>query len=292
MIPYDLPEALKTRCAALDELLSNHRRIGIAFSGGVDSTLLAWYVHVVLEREVHLFLVAGTLLPNRERGRAVEAALETGLNPEVISLDPLASPSIVENSPERCYHCKKLLMSAVRTQGIQRGCSILCDGTHAEDHLSHRPGRKALDELGFVSPLGRAGFSKEHIRELSRLAGLSTWNRPSQSCLATRVPYGTRLTTDLLQRIDLAESILLDMGIGQVRVRVHGDLARIEIPAASFHAVLREEDRSRISESFRRLGFIHTTLDILGFRSGSWDESTRADYRARRDPQCRWKVVS
>jgi uncharacterized protein len=163
-------------------------------------------------------------------------------------------------------------MTMVKSRAKELNCTFIADGTQAGDTSGYRPGRKALEELGISSPLAEAGLDKSDIRELSRLAGLPTWNMPSQSCLATRVAYNTELTEELLARIEAAELLLLELGFSLVRVRVHGELARIEVAPADFPKLIDESIRKLIVEKFKVLGFAHISLDLAGYKSGSWDK--------------------
>jgi pyridinium-3,5-biscarboxylic acid mononucleotide sulfurtransferase len=270
--PFPISSTLEAKCKTLEQVLSPHSRVGIAYSGGTDSTFLAWFALKLLEKEVFAFLVVTPLLSVRERQNALATALEIGVQPELIELDPLSIPNVRENSPRRCYFCKKEIMGRVKKRAEEGGCTIVLDGTHAGDLTGYRPGKQALMELGIISPLALAGFTKEEVRELSRLAGLPTWNKPSQSCLATRIPYGTTLTREVLSKVEEAETCLRDLGLKELRVRLHGDLARIEIPLNAFPRLLESVNRERVVTKFREIGFLHVTLDLAGLRSGSWDE--------------------
>ncbi len=272
---FQFPAYLDVKIQALTDALMPHDRIGIAFSGGVDSSFLLWFAHCRLKKPVTAVFVESTFVGRSERENADRVASEIGVVLEKIVVDPTVIPVLRDNPVTRCYHCKKEVMGRVRERAFELGCCVLADGSHAGDSVGYRPGKQALLELGILSPLAVAGLVKDEIRELSRLAGLSVWNKPSQSCLATRFPYGTALTRDLLCRVDRCEEILRELGFGQLRVRVHGDLARIEITPQVFTAFAREEIRTRILREFKELGFHFVTIDLAGFRSGSWDETIR-----------------
>ncbi len=267
-----IPEPLHGKCRALEEVLRLHGPAGIAYSGGTDS---AWLARHVLAEGTFAFLVVTPFLSERERAYARQVADEIGLDLRQIELDPLSIPAVRDNPPLRCYFCKKEIMGRVLDQARRLGCKAVMDGSHAGDKEGHRPGRKALAELGILSPLADAGMDKADIRELSRLAGLPTWNKPSQSCLATRVPYGTPLTPALVHRIEKAESFLWSLGCRQVRVRLHGDLARIEVDDGSFSLFLGSGARAQLLRHFRGMGFAHISLDLAGYHSGSWDYTIR-----------------
>lgn len=272
IFPFLVPASLEKKCKVLEDVLSPHGLVALAYSGGVDSSFLAWLIRHVMRKELVVFLVTSPFISQRERSGALRVAEEIGLQPEEIVLDVLSIPSVRKNPVERCYFCKREIMSRIKRRAQELECVALLDGTNAGDRKGYRPGHKALHELGVLSPLAVAGLEKAEIRELSRLAGLSTWNKPSQSCLATRIPYGTTLTREILSGVERAEAFLLDLGCKQVRVRVHGDLARIEVDSDAFPILLEGETRDGIVRRCRELGFLYVSLDLAGFRSGSWDE--------------------
>jgi pyridinium-3,5-biscarboxylic acid mononucleotide sulfurtransferase len=269
---HQVPPLLEKKVALIQEALSPHRRIAVAFSGGVDSTFLAWLLQNTPGKEPYAILVVTSFLSQRERAGAMGVAREIGLHIDSIILDASSIPLVRQNPVDRCYHCKMEVMKQIKRKAEELDCSVIVDGSHAGDRTGHRPGRRALHELGVCSPLALAGLEKYEIRELSRLAGLSTWNKPSQSCLATRLPYGTELTRERLSRVEKAEEVLWNLGCEQVRVRYDGETARMEINPDAFHLILDQTTRESITLQFRQLGFIHITLDLAGYRSGSWDE--------------------
>lgn len=271
LLPFDVHPVLNSRCEALARALAPQPYIVAAYSGGVDSTFLAWFASRVLQKKLFAVFVNSPFVSRREHEWAHRVAQEVGFHLEEIIFDPTSIQSIRSNPPLRCYHCKRAIMALVKRRAGDLNCAFIADGTHAGDASGYRPGRKALEELGISSPLAEAGLNKADVRELSRRAGLPTWNRPSQSCLATRVDYNTELTEELLAKIESAESLLFELGLSLVRVRVHGKLARIEADPEDFSKLINEPVRETILTGFRRLGFIHITLDLAGYRSGSWD---------------------
>jgi uncharacterized protein len=266
-----LHESLQSKLHALEEILKPHNRLAVAYSGGADSTFLVWLAQHILQKDMVAILAVGPFLSARERTSAFDVAQRLAFHLEVIAIDPLANSSVLENSEQRCYHCKKEIMMSLTARAKDLGCSLVVDGSHAGDLEQHRPGSAALREMGVVSPLALAQFNKSEIREISRAAQLPTWNKFSQSCLATRFPYGTSLTQELISAVERAEDILWDLGCKQVRVRVHGRLARIEVDPDSFPLLTERGAREIIVHDFQKLGFDFVSLDLAGFRSGSWD---------------------
>ena len=258
----------------LRELLKGSSPLAVAFSGGVDSSFLAKTAVKVLRQQVFAVFVDTPFVSRRERESARRVAGEIGIDLETIAFDPLSIPEIRRNPVNRCYLCKRETFGRIVKRAGELGCKAVADGSHAGDSAGFRPGKKALEELGIVSPLAQVGLLKDEIRELSRLAGLSTWGTPSQSCLATRAPYGARLSRRLLARIEAAEDFLHDIGCSPVRARCERDTIRIEVEPASFQTII--EHRERVLARFQELGFRRATLDLAGFRSGSWDETPAA----------------
>lgn len=266
---------LREKCEQMGRGLESCRSIGVAFSGGVDSGFLAWFLQNMLSRKVHALIALSPLLSVRERRMARKFAGQMELNLHEVQVNPLLLEEVRTNSPKRCYFCKRAIMQALRDRALELECDVLVEGSHAGDFEIHRPGHSALKELGIESPLAQGGLTKDEIRMLARSAGLSHWNRPSQSCLATRVPYGVELSHDLLKTIEEAENILWEAGCRQVRVRLHGPLARIEVDPQDMVLFLDDKFRKEILASYGRLGFLHVALDLAGFHSGSMDKEVK-----------------
>lgn len=264
------PPGIRDKYRELEQLLSRPKRIGVAFSGGVDSTYVAWFAGRRLGKPTVLFFADSPFVSARDRSCANRTADWLGLDLEVLDLDPLQVAEVRSNSADRCYHCKKAIFERILARAAEMGCDTVADGSHAGES-GYRPGKRALEELAVMSPLALAGLVKDDIRLLSRSAGIPNWNKPSQSCLATRAPYGTTLTGELLRRIEKAEECLFDLGCSQVRVRVHGDLARIETAQEDILLLATYTNRQEIVRRLSELGFVHVALDLAGFRSGSWD---------------------
>jgi pyridinium-3,5-biscarboxylic acid mononucleotide sulfurtransferase len=268
---FQIPRVLLPQWQALNLLLARYDCMAIAYSGGVDSTFLAWFATKVSLKNVLPVLMVTPLVGKRECQGARQTARQLELPLQELKVDVLSHDDVAGNSRNRCYACKHAMVSALSDFAKNRGYSLVLDGTNADDLSEYRPGRRAAHELGVLSPLALAGFSKPMIRELSRLVGLPNWNKPSQACLATRVPYGCGLTSDLLEQIDRAEAFLLELGCTQVRVRLHDRIARIELPPEEFPVVIEKARRQRLVEYFNKLGFIQVSLDLAGYRSGSAD---------------------
>jgi uncharacterized protein len=243
----------------------------VAFSGGVDSSLLLKLAVDSLDSDnVLAVTVASPVHPTWEREEAESLARSLSVTHIVAETDELEDESFAGNPPDRCYICKFGRFSQLVAIAQERGFPHVLDGGIADDVQDYRPGRRAAHELGVRSPLREVGFTKREVRALSRMLGLPTWNRPSRACLASRFPYGERITHEGLRRVDRAERILLEMGIEQMRVRHHGDLARIEVLPEEFPRLMSRRDE--VTGRLRDLGFVYVTLDLAGFRSGSMNE--------------------
>ena len=250
-------------------LLEKCMPLAVAFSGGVDSTYLLHEAVKAGKEKVTALIMKTPSVPERELDEAVTFCKSRGISFFVLPADPFSAAGFRENGRDRCYICKHFLFSALLEKAKEEGIPFVADGTNADDTKEFRPGLRALKELDIRSPLAEAGLTKKEIRELSEKEGLPTWNKPSFSCLATRFPYGEELTVEKLRRTEAAENLLAELGFTQRRVRVHGNLARIEVLPAEIPLLL--ERRDMISSRLEELGFLYTTVDLKGFRSGSMD---------------------
>ena len=250
-------------------LLEKCMPLAVAFSGGVDSTYLLHEAVKAGKEKVTALIMKTPSVPERELDEAVAFCKSRGISFFVLPADPFSAAGFRENGRDRCYICKHFLFSALLEKAKEEGIPFVADGTNADDRKEFRPGLRALKELDIRSPLAEAGLTKKEIRELSEKEGLPTWNKPSFSCLATRFPYGEELTVEKLRRTEAAENLLAELGFTQRRVRVHGNLARIEVLPAEIPLLL--ERRDMISSRLEELGFLYTTVDLKGFRSGSMD---------------------
>jgi pyridinium-3,5-biscarboxylic acid mononucleotide sulfurtransferase len=244
----------------------------VAFSGGVDSTLLLYLCREVWEKPPLALTFLSPLLPPPERKRIQDLSRRIGADPVWINTEEYRDPDFKKNTKRRCYVCKKSRLAQAKGILKKKKISFLLDGTNSDDLKTYRPGIKAAQEAGVISPLAQEGWSKEDIRRASRELGLPTWNLPSSPCLASRVAYGYPITLPLLRRLYLGEEILLKMGFSQCRLRYHGPVARIEVPEKEQHVLIQERTRRELLSGLTALGFIYVTLDLKGFRSGSMDE--------------------
>ena len=255
-------------------LLRNRCCYGVvlALSGGCDSALLLAVLARLRQEKAFPFFAVHIQTPLQTAEEAVRCRkLAVRFQVELVTVSPdvLALPAVCGNRRDRCYHCKKLIFTAVREVAEAHQIPLVIDGTNADDCLEYRPGRQALTELGIFSPLAEAGLTKREVRRLAAEYGLDEAFLPASACLATRFPYDVPLTPDALQRVAQAENFLRRFLSGHLRVRVHGDLARIEVEKQDFQSLL--EVGNTVAEAFKKLGFSHTTLDLAGFRSGSFD---------------------
>ncbi|HRZ86619.1 MAG TPA: ATP-dependent sacrificial sulfur transferase LarE [bacterium] len=244
----------------------------VAYSGGLDSTFLLRVAHDILGDKVLAVTARSSTYPEREYNEAAAYAKAIGARHVVITSEELDIPGFSENPKDRCYYCKKELFTKLRAIADEHGIARIADGSNVDDLGDYRPGRTAARECAVRSPLADAGLTKMEIRQLSKQLGLATWDKPSFACLSSRVPYGDRITPDKLRMIDEAEAFLIAAGFRQVRVRHHGDTARIEVPKQDIVRMLDDGMRSRVVEKLKGLGFAYITIDLEGYRTGSMNE--------------------
>ena len=241
----------------------------IAFSGGADSAYLAWAAHHVLEERALAVTALSASFSRHDRDQAEAFVRATGVRHEFIETREFENPLYVANGADRCYHCKDELFDRMGTLANQRNFSAIAYGINADDTRDFRPGHRAAREHRVLAPLLDADLHKDEIRQLSRRAGLPTWDRPASACLSSRIPYGIAVTPELLEKIDRAESALRDLGFRQFRVRAHGELARIELAPDELDRGFAPGMSRQIAAALKALGFAFVTLDLEGYRQGS-----------------------
>lgn len=264
---------LQEKYGKLKEYLASLGSVAVAFSGGVDSTFLLYAAREALKDEVIAVTATSCSFPERERKEAEEYCEKLGVRHFVVRSEELQIEGFAQNPVNRCYLCKHELFGKIRDLAAKQGVKEIAEGSNLDDNGDYRPGLKAVEELGVKSPLRHIGFSKREIRELSKELKLPTWDKQSFACLASRFPYGETINEEKLQMVDRAEQLLLDMGFTQLRVRIHGDMARIELMPEEFGRFMEESTRRTVYESFREYGFTYTALDIVGYRTGSMNEA-------------------
>lgn len=266
------------RYEMLLERLSSLGSVLVAYSGGVDSTLLAVAAQAVLGQSCLAVLALSDTYPASEAEAARSVARAIGLTVMEVETNELADPRFRANGADRCYHCKSELFGLLRTVADVRGLTHVADGSNADDVGDHRPGSRAATEIGVLRPLLDVGMSKADIREIARMLSLPNWDKPSMACLASRFPYGCEITSEGLDRVSAAEEALHAMGLSQFRVRAHGDVARIEVDPTEMQRAW--EMRTGIAEAIKRAGFVYVAQDLEGYRTGSLNEQLTADERS------------
>ena len=264
---------LDDKLTKLRRVLSEIHGVLVAFSGGVDSTFLAKVAHDVLGEKALAVTVGSQIHPGFEQREAAELAKAIGIRHIVANADALGVPGLVENPPERCYICKTAIFKILLDIAGKEGLTSVAEGSNVSDAGDFRPGMRALGELGIRSPLREAGLTKQDIRDLSRRMGLPTWNKPSYACLASRIPYGEKITDEKLRSVERAEDLLRMKGYRVFRVRHHGTVARIELSPEEMKQFVAREDLAAIAREMKAFGFAYVALDLEGYRTGSLNET-------------------
>jgi len=257
------------------KLKDNIRELGsvaIAYSGGVDSTFLLKVAADVLGDKVIAITAKSSTYPEREFKEAVKYIKDIGAKHIVIISEELEIEGFAKNPVNRCYFCKKELFSKIRKVADDNNIKEVLDGANVDDVSDFRPGMKAAKELKVISPLKDAGFTKDDIREMSKILGVPTWNKPAFACLSSRFPYGNEITVEKLSMVERAEQFLMDLGFRQIRVRHHGDIARVEVNAEEREKFFDNNIMDKVGNELKSFGFKYVTLDLLGYRTGSMNE--------------------
>jgi uncharacterized protein len=268
----DMPEisdALSTKWQRLQEQLRGAGRVLVAYSGGVDSALLAWAAHRALGQDMLAVLADSPSLARSQMRDAVAFAEEQGILLTILQTDEMDRPEYRQNDASRCFHCKDELFTVMEEFRSRNRFDVIAYGVNTDDQGDFRPGQRAARQHGVAAPLLEAGLTKQDIRELARAAGLRIWDKPASACLSSRIEYGRPVTPEALQAVEQGEEALRRMGFRQFRVRHHGDIVRIEIARDEMPRAFNPEMATEFTRIFKALGFSYVTLDLEGFRSGS-----------------------
>lgn len=257
---------------ALREYLKSLESVAVAFSSGVDSTFLLKTAKDTLGDNVIAVTARSCSFPGRELNEALEFCKKEGIRHFVCESEELSIDGFAQNPKNRCYLCKKELFRKIQEIADENGIAAIAEGSNVDDMGDYRPGLTAVAELGIKSPLRHCNLTKADIRTLSRYLNLPTWKKQSFACLSSRFVYGETITEEKIGMVDKAEQLLLDMGFHQVRVRIHGMMARIEIDPSEFTMLMEENNRMKITGEFKKYGFTYVSLDLMGYRTGSMNE--------------------
>jgi uncharacterized protein len=256
----------------LKGIISRYKKPAVAFSGGVDSSFLIKLCYDIMGENSAAITIVSPMNPKSEMDDAKRIALHVGIKHLIIDDDSI-DEAVAENPPDRCYHCKKIEFGLIIAKAHEIGCDVVFDGSNHDDISDYRPGMKAITELSVVSPLLEAGFIKDEIRDFSKSHGLPTWDKPSFACLASRVPYGEKITKEVLKRIENSEDYLRELGFIQFRVRSHADTARIEVSPEERIKFFDIKLIDEISAKLKSFGYLYVTFDLEGYKTGSMNRA-------------------
>lgn len=264
-----LPDEPDKKLKALKEYIRGLNSLAVGFSGGVDSTLLLYVAHEVLGEKAIAVTSKSVFVPEREEKEAFDFCKKYGIRQVICEVNPLELESCKHNHPDRCYHCKLKIFTEIKKAASENGIEYVAEGSNMDDLGDYRPGLKAVKELEIKSPLREAGLTKAEIRAISKSYGLPTYSKPAYACLASRFVYGEEITLDKLLMIDKAEQFLIENGFLQERVRLHGNLARIEVPEEDMPRLMADNFRKELYSRFKEIGFTYVSLDLQGYKMGS-----------------------
>lgn len=270
-----ISDELQMKLDKLKKYIADLGSLAVGFSGGVDSSLLLAVAHEVLGERLIAVTGADASVPEREVNEAIAFCKERGIRHIICKVDPLKEEGYRHNGPDRCYFCKHGIFTEVKKIADENGIEYMAEGSNMDDIGDYRPGLRAAAELSVKSPLREAELTKSEIRLISKAMGLPTWSKPAYACLASRFVYGEEITEEKLHMIDTAEQFLIEHGFFEERVRMHGNLARIEVPPADIPKIAAEEIREKIYDKFREIGFLFVTLDLKGYRLGSMNATLK-----------------
>lgn len=270
-----LTDEQKEKLDRLKVIISELGSLAIGFSGGIDSSLLLAVAHEVLGDRVIAVTGVDASVPEREVNEAKAFCEDRGIRHILCTVDPLKEEGYRNNSPDRCYFCKHGIFTEMKKIADEYGIEYMAEGSNMDDIGDYRPGLKAAAELSVKSPLREAKLYKSDIRMISKAMGLPSWSKPAYACLASRFVYGEEITEEKLHMIDRAEQFLIEHGFLEERVRMHGNIARIEVPAADIPRLASDEVREAVYEEFKKLGFLFVTLDLKGYRTGSMNATIK-----------------
>ncbi len=269
----ELPESLLAKYEKLKEHIASFGSVAVAFSSGVDSTFLLYAAKEALFDNVIAVTASSCSFPVRELNEAKAYCEKMGIRHYIVRSEELEIEGFSHNPTNRCYLCKRELFEKIGNVAKEQNINEIAEGSNLDDNGDYRPGLQAVAEFGIKSPLREVGFTKQEIRDLSEYLDIPTWDKQSFACLASRFPYGEVINEQKLNMVDKAEQLLLDMGFHQLRVRIHGDMARIELLPEEFPKFMEQETRLAIYEKFKEYGFSYVSLDIIGYRTGSMNET-------------------